>query len=163
MQFTTAVIALFGASALAAPAVKRQETVSFQIKEFTVRKLDGYETEDVNFHIASVDGGEIDFECGQYDFTKGTKVEKFVQDQIFSCAEKSAFSWSYTSGDSVAGKPGILHLWQMASDTYSYYGQASFAEPAGGACRSGGKGDPDQICTIPADTKIVIDLKSNKE
>ncbi|KAF2764015.1 hypothetical protein EJ03DRAFT_255377, partial [Teratosphaeria nubilosa] len=126
--------------------VKRQENSSFQIKDFTVRKLDGYETQDINFHIVSTDGGEMDFECAQYGFNGASVSDKFVQGEIYSCAEKSTFSWSYTSGDSVAGKPGIFNLWQSVSNSKGYYGQASFAEPAGNACRTGPKGQSDEIC-----------------
>ncbi|KAH9841207.1 major allergen alt [Teratosphaeria destructans] len=137
MKFATPVAALlFGVAALAAPGDKTaSQKSSFEVKDFTERKPDGYATEDISFSLISTTGG-ANFKCASYN-SGGTVVEKFRAETTYSCGPTSQVLWAYRFGDPVSRTPGRISLWQRVSDRVQLAGQASIAELTDADCTKG--------------------------
>lgn len=117
--FSAATVALFSATALAAPTLPTTPTpcppeesgnTVYQIKDFTTRKYDGQNVATLSFDILATNGGTLDFECSPYDPATNAATDAFESGHVYSCGLNSQFSFSYDV------ETTELVLWQDVSE-----------------------------------------------
>ncbi|KAI5356795.1 Putative alternaria alternata allergen 1 [Septoria linicola] len=158
MKFSLAAVAsTLMATALAAPTTSAADdgSTSYQIKDFTLRKLNGKDISTMSFRILATNGGTLDFECVPYDPVTNGATENFQGDHVYSCGENTFFSFNYIPKHDT--QTNELYLWQNVSDTVTLGGSAFLDDPI---CRAGGAGVDDLVCKVPEQVHFVIPMRN---
>ncbi|KAF2215178.1 hypothetical protein CERZMDRAFT_82230 [Cercospora zeae-maydis SCOH1-5] len=144
--------ALFTAT-LAAPSYRRDEE-TFQIKDFSVRKLDGKDVSNVSFRILATNGGTLDFQCIPYDSATNAATTNFVVGRPYYCSKDSSLSFSYSPRHDNQ-KQNELWLWHTITEGQVFAGHVDFDDPI---CRAGGSSASDQICDVPEGVDLYVKM-----
>lgn len=130
------------------------DTTTYELKDFTLRKLDGVNISTMFFRILATNGGTLDFECSPYDPVTGGATENFEADHVYSCGENSLFSFNYIPKHDT--QTNELFLWQNVSETETLGGSIFLDDPI---CRAGGAGVNDLVCSIPEQVYVGITME----
>lgn len=127
----------------------------FQIKDFSVRKLNGKDISNVSFRILATNGGTLDFQCIPYNPATDAVTTNFVPGQVYFCGKDSSLSFSYTPKHDDQ-KQNELWLWQTITQEQVYAGHVDFDDPI---CRAGGAGQQDLICDVPQSVDLFVTVE----
>ncbi|KAK4609339.1 Major allergen Alt a 1 [Fulvia fulva] len=153
MKFTLAAAAALFTTALAGPVARTDDTI-YQIKDFTLRKLDGKNISTMFFRILATNGGTLDFECSPYDPVTDAATERFEPDHVYFCGKNSVFSFNYIPAHDT--QTNELFLWQHISETETLGGNAFLNDPI---CHAGGSNVNDFVCVVPPQEYFAITMK----
>ena len=157
MKFSiaAATTALMASTAFAAPTTYSSDDTTYEIKDFTLRKLNGVDISTMSFRILATNGGTLDFECVPYDPVKGGATDCFEPDHVYACGENSLFSFNYIPKHDT--QTNELFLWQNVSETETLGGSAFLDDPI---CRAGGAGIDDLVCQVPSQVYFGISMRN---
>ncbi|KAM3416697.1 putative major allergen alt A1 [Cercospora zeina] len=146
--------ALFTTTTLASPCYRRDDSETFQIKDFSIRKPNGQDISNVSFRILATNGGTLDFECTAYDPSIDGPTANFVPGRPYFCGKDSSLSFSYTPKHDNQ-QQNELWMWDTITKSQIYIGHVGFDDPI---CRAGGSSSSDLVCDLPDVVDLFVTL-----